>query len=244
MTKRLLLALLMLALPARADGPTVMVGFGAAGGGSGLSVGVKDCAQSGTTVSSQSTTGISITSGSTVVVGISYTTFGGGFQAIWMDGSPASGAVQVGSPQTGGGNEVRMYYIPNVSSGSHTFGVDVANDYATVCAVEIIGANTSDPFDVGSATTDSTEPYTGTGITTTVADAVLVAFFGRFETGANPSSPTESTFTLQDSEQNCTLVVCSDIWTRIVSSTGTYNVSSNDAGTDGGTAIHLAAIIE
>lgn len=209
----------------------------AAGGGGGLAVGEVLCEQSGSQVGGFETSSMSITSGSTVVLGIVYTTFGGGWEGI-TGSVNTTGYTQIGTDQTGLWTST-MYYLQNATGGSQTFTIDVANDYVTICIVEIDGAAATS-LDTGSATYDSAEPYTGSALTTTTADTVLVAFFGR-DCTLGDCNASEATFTLAAEAANGS-VLAGDIWTKIVSSTGTYNVSSNDDGSDNGSGVFLAAI--
>lgn len=212
------------------------------GAGSDLAVGVSDCAQNGSITGGIATASLSTTAGSTVLLGVSYTTFGGGFESV-SGSADATGWTQVGTTQTVTGlGESRLYYKPNITGGSQTFTLDVVGDFATICAVEILGAGASS-LDTGSATADAAEPYTGTALSTTAANTVLVAFFGRAEGGVGDANAAESTgFALQDEAPNCSALMCADIWTRIVSPSGSYNTSSTDDGTDAGSTVHLAAI--
>lgn len=241
----LILVCVALAWPVHAGVQVTFVQPAAAGGGGGLSIGQVDCAQSGTITGGISTVSLSTTSGSTLILGAFYTTFGGGFEGIACD-TDTTGFVQIGSTETVTGvGDSRLYYKENITGGTQTCTLDVVGDFATICAVEVLGAATSSALDSSATTYDSAEPYTTAGITTTVADTALIAFFARDGDSISDINGAESTgFTLQAEVPDCTALTCADIWTRIVSSSGSYNTSSTDDGTDEGSGVFLAAIAD
>lgn len=215
----------------------------AVGGGSDLDTGVTDCNQTGS-LDDAVTTSLATTAGSTVVVGVFYTTIGGGFENVTgsVDTWP-TGWTQIGTTQTlsSAFGEARLYYKENITGGSQTFTINATNEFTSLCVVEITGAG-APALEAGSATTDGTTPYTGSALTIGVADTMRIAFLAYNSTGSADSNVAETGgYTLEGEEINCGAVGCIDIWSKSVSDTGTHNVSATDTDA-GGAAVFLAAI--
>lgn len=167
------------------------------------------------------TAGVTSTNGSTFIVCIA----GDGTVATPTDSksntyTPIAGQVSLAA------NNSRCYQALNATGGtSHTFtGTVTAATVITVAAVEVTttGTITAGPAVTG---TDAATPFTSPGLTTTVADSMLVGM----QTTEGPSgtcTPTHgNSFTGLDSETDGNSYFPMFSSNRLVAATGTYNTS-------------------
>jgi hypothetical protein len=121
---------------------------------------------------SVATTGVNTTaSGSAFLVLV-------GFTADTINGSPSGNTwTQIGSETAiGSSDKARAYYVENGAGGSnHVVTLTLDSSVGqTILLIELTGVETSGVLDGSSLSADTSSPYVSGGVTTTVADTILV----------------------------------------------------------------------
>lgn len=210
----------------------------AAGGSIGNSV-----SKNGSGAASQTSSAITINNTSTVVVGVTW----GSAAFTSITDSAGNTYTQIGSEVAAGARKSRLYYAQNVTGGSLTFTATVGStDDISFSVVELRGMKTTGVLDqTGTSLNDASSPYAlGTGITTTQADEILVAFLAG-DSGSNPATHAEtgltgSNNTIQTQITNGSVAWPTALAAAIKSSTGTYNCSFTESGAGSG-HVHMAS---
>lgn len=205
-----------------------------------LSVGISEFAQAGGAASVVTTTAASTTTGSTLVA---FTWYDNTFTSV--TDSASNSWTQRGSTLTSGGVSMRCYVAEDItSSGSHTVSANFSTTGScTIAVVEVVGAHLTSAYDQANGQVDATEPWTSGGITTTSADEMLVAAYGAWTTTGAVNATDGGSFTRLDQGNGSATLYGGASFYRIVSSTGSYDVSISDTGGETTGGIILVSII-
>lgn len=148
--------------------------------------------------------------------------------------SKSNSWTQVSTELNASSHKTRCYVCYNATGGaSHTFTLTLAasNDL-NLFMVEIPGAATSSGVDQAGRTSDSSSPFTTTGLTTTQANEALVTFISG-NSSSNPATHAETglgSSTIQQNITNGALYWVGALATKLVSATGTYTPSWTENG--------------
>ena len=138
----------------------------------------------------------------------------------------------------------RMYVCVDGTGGSgHTFTASGTNGYYSVFAFEITGGDLVDPEKESASQNDTSTPFTDPGITTSVANSLLVAFM-QCDCSGTAVITAGNSFTKQDEKTDGANVWVSAVATRIVSSTGTYNSTWTETNSASEANVLIAAFAE
>lgn len=185
------------------------------------------------TASGATTAAISTQTGSTIVVGVTYSdTF------TSVTDNQSNTWTEVGTTVTNG-DKIKMFYCQNCTgNASHTFTTSVAAfSFGVIVVAEFRDMLTSGVLDQNNTgTNSSTTTHTTGNITTTTADQVLV-HYAQLGGGTDCtwSSPFAGNGSISDQRCNLDSTGSGVMAYRIVSSTGTYSGSivSSQSGNSG-----------
>lgn len=199
-------------------------------GGTTISIG--NHAANSATSTSVTTPAIATTTGSTIVVFVTWTTTT--FTSI-TDSVGLGAPTQILTEEASGTEKSRMYYYQNITgNAAHTFTLNIgASQLCNIAVVEIKGASTSAALDQADRRRDAATPFTlAAGLTTTSAnEALITAICG--DSGSNPATMAESglgSSTIQEQNTNGAAQIAWGVATEVKSATGTYNPSWTQSG--------------
>lgn len=197
------------------------------------------------TVTPCTTSAVTTVTNSTYIVSLQY--YDTGCSVTSVTDSKSNTYSQLGVERTvtgGGGAKARQYYvIGGVGGASHTFTVTTsANCLISIWVNELRGTNIT--LDVHDSQVDSVSPYTSPGITTNVANAMLIGFISEGSSSGTCTHTHGESFTQLNEITDCNTQWTGAISYRSVSSTGTYNTSVTVTGTFTDTANYISAWYE
>ena len=201
-----------------------------------LAQGVHATAQN-VSAASVTTAAISTTTGSGVLVEVAWGTNGGQTFTSITDSVGNTAPTQIGAETSSGNLSTRLYYYPNITgNAAHTFTFTISSAISlSMWVVEVTASNLAGiTLDQSNSGVDTVSPYDSPTITTTTATEIL--FGGSAEISGGFTNTIVHTlgnsFTLTDEITNAGFYVTSYSSLRNVSSTGTYNTSWTNTGTD------------
>ena len=155
------------------------------------------------------------------------------FSATAITDSKSNTYTQIGSTISQTGQKSAWFVCDNGTGGSsHTWTVNTTGtNYITAYVVEITTTNGAGiTLAQNTGKQDASSPFTSGSITTTTADAMLVAFLAG-NSGSNPATHAESTgFTIRADQTNGPADWSGALATFLKSATGTYDSSWTETG--------------